>query len=85
MALKKTATTKHGFEATDAYHRVEGVRLETKTKITFQLRLYKSQSSEVAFADEFFSCDYDLMGENPIKQAYQYLRTLPEFTGAFDC
>jgi len=29
--------------------------------------------------------NYDLEGENPIKQAYQHLKTLPEFEGAEDC
>lgn len=27
----------------------------------------------------------DLDGENFIKQAYKYIKTLPEFTGAVDC
>jgi hypothetical protein len=85
MALKKTVTTKHGFEAKDAYHRVEGVRLDTKAKITFQVRSYKSQEHTSAFADESFSCDYALQADNPIAQAYSHLKTLPEFAGAIDC
>lgn len=28
---------------------------------------------------------YDLAGFNPIKQAYEHLKTLPEFEGAVDC
>jgi hypothetical protein len=28
---------------------------------------------------------YDITGENPIKQAYLYLKTLPEFATATDC
>jgi hypothetical protein len=32
-----------------------------------------------------FSFDLDLKGENPIKQAYHYLKTLPEFSDAEDC
>jgi len=30
-------------------------------------------------------CDLDLDGENPIRQAYLYLKTLPEFANATDC
>lgn len=29
--------------------------------------------------------DFDLIGENPVRQAYLYLKTLPEFAGATDC
>jgi hypothetical protein len=30
-------------------------------------------------------CPYDIEGDNPIKQAYEHLKTLPEFEGAIDC
>mgnify|MGYP007101623561 CR=1 FL=1 len=30
------------------------------------------------------TCDYDLNVDNPIKQAYDHLKTLPEFSGAVD-
>jgi hypothetical protein len=84
MALKKTVITRQGFNAVEAYHRVEGVHVN-KNAITFQVKSYKDDSSVIHFENASFSCNYDLMGENPIKQAYQHLRTLPEFTGAFDC
>jgi len=29
--------------------------------------------------------EYSIDGENPIKQAYEYIKTLPEFEGAEDC
>jgi hypothetical protein len=29
--------------------------------------------------------NYDINGENPIKQVYIYLKSLPEFAGAVDC
>jgi hypothetical protein len=28
---------------------------------------------------------YDIDGENPVRQAYLHLKTLPEFAGATDC
>lgn len=83
MALKKTVFTPHGFEATDAYHRVEGVRVE-KTHIKFQLRSYK-ESGSPHFFDEEFTSGYDMDGENPMAQAYAHLKNLPEFAGAIDC
>jgi hypothetical protein len=85
MALKKTVITHHGFEAKDAYHRVEGVCLDSKIKISFQVNSYKSQESGVAFSNAALACDYDIEGANPIAQAYAHLKTLPEFAGATDC
>jgi hypothetical protein len=84
MALSKTTTSPHGFEATSAYHRVEGVSLITNASMTFRVRAYKDASFP-AFADDGYSCAYDINGENPIKQAYLYLKTLPEFATATDC
>lgn len=84
MALKKTTTTDHGFEAVDAYHRVEAIRFEGKNTITFHVRIYK-EVGKPFFAEQLFSCDYDIAGENPIKQAYIYLKTLPAFSNAVDC
>lgn len=85
MAIKKTVTTEQGFDAVDAYHRVEGVRLNSKTKMLFQIRSYKDNSGLPAFADSFFETTYDLNGDNLISQAYKYIKTLPEFSDAKDC
>jgi hypothetical protein len=86
MALKKTVTTVHGFEAVDAYHRVEQVHLAHKDKIQFSVRVYKSdEPGFVAFADSQHSCAYGIEGANPIQQAYEYIKTLPEYANAQDC
>lgn len=85
MAFKKTATTEQGFNAIDAYHRVEGVRLNGKTNMSFQVRSYKDNSGVQAFADKAYDAVYDLNGDNPVAQAYAYLKTLPEFADAADC
>lgn len=84
MALKKTVTTIHGFNAVDAYHRVENVQV-SKDIIMFQFRSYKDSSNLPHFADASYKCDYDIAGDNPIKQAYKYLKTLPEFEDSTDC
>ena len=85
MALKKTVTTEQGFEAVDAYRRVEGVRLNGKTSMFFQVRSYKDNSGVQAFADASYDAAYSINGANPIAQAYAHLKTLPEFAGAADC
>jgi hypothetical protein len=84
MALKKTITTVHGIEVKNAYCRVEGLVLENKNKIKFRVRS-SIDGEHPHFSDEEYSCEYDLSGENPIKQAYKYLKTLPAFDGATDC
>lgn len=84
MALKKTVVTPHGFDAVDAYHRVEGIRLIGKTTIKFHVRSVKNETSP-HFADAEFEAAYDLNGANPLAQAYAHLKTLPEFAGAVDC
>lgn len=84
MALEKTVVTLHGFDAAGAYHRVEGTQVGKDT-MTFQVRSYKDNSGLPHFADSSFSCGYDIQGDNPISQAYKYLKTLPEFADALDC
>ena len=84
MAFKQTTSSPQGFKATDAYHRVECVVLDTKTNISFKLRAYKDV--EYPFFDEKqFFCQYDLEGVNPIKQAYIYLEKLDEYKDAINC
>lgn len=85
MALKLTKTTPQGFIATDAYHRVEHIGLQNKNSIVFMVSSYKDELQSQAFYFETHSCSYDINGENPIKQAYLHLKTLPEFADAVDC
>jgi hypothetical protein len=85
MALSKTVHTPQGFEATNAYHKIENVCLVEKTNMQFALKAYKNNKENVAFLDVPYKCEYSLTGENPIKQAYEYLKTLPDFAGATDC
>lgn len=84
MALKKTITSSFGFEAVNAYHRVEAVMLENKDKINFYVRSYKENGLPF-FTEQVLSCEYNIAGDNPIRQAYLHLKTLPEFADAMDC
>jgi hypothetical protein len=84
MALKKTKQASFGIDVIDAYHRVENLRLDGKDQIAFGVRSYADQEKPF-FAEQVFSCAYSLTGDNPIKQAYTHLKTLPEFAGATDC
>jgi hypothetical protein len=83
MALKKTESTEFGFDVTNAYQRVQNIKL-AKTSMAFQVSIY-AEIDTVAFKYKNFDCTYDINGENPFKQAYTHLKTLPEFEGAIDC
>ena len=84
MALKKTVITNHGFDSVNAYHRVENINIKEKDKIDFCVRSYKNIGLP-AFNDEVFQCSYNLNGNNPIKQAYEYLKKTEKFKDAIDC
>jgi len=84
MALQKTVTTKHGFTAVNAYHRIEVVSLIGKEQINFHVRSYVN-ANKPFFDEQVVTSFYQLDGENPIAQGYAYLKTLPEFAGAIDC
>ena len=84
MALSKTVTTAHGIEVVNAYHRVENLKIIGKNKINFQL-CASVDKNKLSFYGDSYECAYDLEGANPIAQAYVYLKTLPEFSGATDC
>jgi hypothetical protein len=82
MALKKSIKYKEILVA-DSYikvYRIEG----DKAKISFSVSYSASNASEV-FNNEIYSCSYDIQGDNPIKQAYRHLKTLPDFADAVDC
>lgn len=82
MALRKTVQFK-GIFVNDCYikvWRIEG----NKTDLSFGVS-YSANAEAEKFDSETYHCAYVLDGENPIKQAYKHLKTLPEFAGATDC
>lgn len=83
MAIQKTTQTQFGLSAENAYHRVENVTLQTKDTIYFSVRSYVSVENPF-FNEEMYSCSYDIAGQNPIQQAYEHIKTLPEFADAAD-
>jgi hypothetical protein len=83
MALNKLARTSFGIELPNAYWRIENVSV-TKTEMTFKMRVYNTPDLP-AFGEEDHTAPYDIEGENPIKQAYLYLKSLPNFEQAKDC
>ena len=97
MALKKSITTESLVHVADAYHRVEGITHPSKSSMTFHVRSYVMKDapdggfgSEKMPHDTFFremviGCDFAIGGKSAWDQAYDHLKTLPEFADAVNC
>jgi len=87
MALTQSQifTTKYKQDVTinNCYIKVSNV-LATKSACTSTVLFMSNQLGEVLEERPYFF-EYNITGENPIKQAYEYLKTLPEFANATDC
>jgi hypothetical protein len=82
MALQKTINFK-GITVSDAYLRIQSFS-GSKKLLKFELATHY-RSGEQALTVSSFEIPYSIDGSNPIKQAYNYLKTLPEFSGSTDC
>lgn len=87
MALQKNIKLTDNFgievEVPNVYIKVKNVDC-SKTKTTYTASFLKSKDG-IVLHNLYGNFDYNLNGENPIKQAYLYLKTLPEFSDATDC
>lgn len=84
MALKKDITTRQSIEIKDAYFRVVNLTLNGKSGMQFVVAFGKNAQSP-AIDSTSHDCNYDIQGDNPIRQAYKHAKNLPEFAGAIDC
>ena len=87
MALKKTFTLMSNFDTEitfpDCYIRVTFLE---STKLTSKVTygIFKSAEEKLLRKSEFIFT-HNLDGKNFIAQAYDHMKTLPEFAGATDC
>lgn len=73
-----------GIPVTGALIIVTGITIAADhSTMTFGVNYLATESSD-PFSSDVFSCDYDPSGDNPITQAYVYLKTLDEFKGAVE-
>jgi len=84
MALKQTINFR-GISIENAYIRISGVTISPGNERLDFVVHYTASSSEMPFNNESIQCSYNLHGENPIQQGYEYLKTLPDFSDATDC
>jgi hypothetical protein len=85
MALQKTIQSNFGLRIPSAYHRVGRIQIVNKTEMTFVLNAFVDDKVGIPVEAQSYSCAYDLTGDNAFAQAYNYLKTLPEFIDAVDC
>ena len=87
MAIQKNIKLTDNFgievEIPNAYIKVESTNC-SKQNSSYFVAIKKSNDGEVInkLMKDF---NYDLSGENAIKQAYLHLKTLPEFADSVDC
>ena len=87
MALKKQVILKSNFNDdvafNNAYIKIENVN-GNKTSMRFEVYIYKEKNGFVVDRKSYAFVP-TLEGNNFIAQAYEHLKTLPEFEGAADC
>lgn len=84
MALKLDVTHR-GLSIKDSYVVVVMPTISTgKDSLEFGV-WYKAGAEHEQFMAANYSAPYDLDGNNPFEQAYEHLKTLPEFKNATDC
>lgn len=89
MAIAKNIQFKpNGFiddiSVLSAYHRV-GTLAGDKYGINFKLDVFEAKEAKEPLYTIGYSFAPKMDGDNFIKQAYDHLKTLPEFSGATDC
>jgi hypothetical protein len=86
MALSKKITKTDNFGKNvelDCYIKVSAVNA-TKDEALASAAFMESATGRLYFS-ETYKFQIDMDGDNPFRQAYKHLKTLPEFEGAIDC
>jgi hypothetical protein len=86
MALSKKITKSDNFGKDielDCYIKVSAVNT-TKDESLASVAFMESATGRLYFG-ETHKFQIDLEGGNPLKQAYEHLKTLPDFSGTVDC
>ena len=83
MALLITKKTDTGLLVENTYSRIDNISI-SRNRMTITLNYYKDKDF-LPFAWSTYGCRYTTDGENPFKQAYDYLKTLDEFKDSEDC
>lgn len=86
MALKKQYEVSPGLVASEAYICVNNVNIVRGEPAGATVHVYgNSDTSLDPLRVLCYGFEYRLDAGNPIAQAYEHLKTLPEFADAVDC
>lgn len=84
MALRKTVDFR-GVIVPNAYVRVQPLTIQAgNAQMEFGIQIMVNATAS-PFEVYAIGANYNLEGGNPIRQAYDYLKTLERFQGAEDC
>lgn len=84
MAIKKTIEFK-GVVVDKAYIRVVTPTIRPGNKQFEFVVQFMATAEHQPFTVSTFEAAYDLLGDNPLKQAYAHLKSLEEFSDVVDC
>lgn len=89
MALEKTVTVSNGLSVPNAYIRIDSIggykgRLDVSVNSYVSKEAFNSDQAYLEQQIHHFVPSVDEGSPNFIKQAYEYLKTLPEFSESVD-
>lgn len=82
MSIKLTQVI-NGITITDCIVTVGAISIsQNRTSLNFNVGFYATEDGPLLMEDYFVFTEYSLEGDNPVKQAYAYLKGLDRFKNA---
>lgn len=75
----------HGIPVKGAYAEVTHTGFSKSKDEHYFTIIYRAGKDTPEIHAHGYAAPYDIDGPNPFEQAYEYLKTLPEFADATDC
>lgn len=90
MALKLNVTTSTGVEAAEAYVKIKDLAgnkefVQLNVAVYYSEEAYRSGKEYLYNITHFFKPSVEESSENFIRQGYEHLKTLNEYSQAIDC
>jgi hypothetical protein len=85
MALKKSFEVTSGLVAQDAYVRVQNVSIVHGEQAGATIHVYVNDQAKEPVKVLCYGFQHSHNNGSAVAQAYNHIKTLPEFAGAVDC
>ena len=85
MALQKSFEIAQGLVAQSAYIRVQNVNIAHGEQAGATIHVYVNSQAKEPVKVLCYGFQHSHEGGSAVAQAYNHIKTLPEFAGAFDC